>query len=296
MSGDTRNGRSDRARSGRAPASREVVTGRDGRFQVLTSLLTSRSQRHRRRLFLVHGVRAADQALSVGWPLQAVACSGRSRVSRWAQELLERVDVEVVYELAPDLMAELSDKEEPSELLLVARIPERRLSDLKGRGFSAPPVIGCLDRIQSPGNLGSIIRSADAFGVAGLVLIGHSADPYDPRAVRASTGSLFSVPVVAAANVEEAKAGLSELWPGTRWLGADESGRPIDGQIAPPAVLVMGSEGRGLSRAVREACDELVAIPMTGTVSSLNVAVAAGILFNESRRGQLGEGGRTPQR
>jgi 23S rRNA (uridine2479-2'-O)-methyltransferase len=261
---------------------REVISGRDGRFQVLASLLTSRSQRHRRGLFVVHGVQAVSQATASRWPVQAVVCNRQARVSRWAGEVLEQVGAEVAYELDPDLMAELSDREEPSELLLVARIPKRDYADLERQpSASGPTVICCLDRIQSPGNLGSIIRSADALGVDGLVLLGHSADPYDPRSVRASTGSVFSVPILSAPSADEAKAGLVPLCSGARWLGADETGRPI-GEIeaADPVVLVMGSEGRGLSRACRDVCDELVAIPMTGTASSLNVSVAAGILFH----------------
>jgi len=265
---------------------REVISGRDGRFQVLGSLLTSRTQRHRRGLFVVQGVQAIKQALFASWPLQAVIHDDRSRLSQWAAQVLDQVEVEIVYELAPELMAELSDKEESSELLLVARTPERDYADLRrSTSPSQPSVICCLDRIQSPGNLGSIIRSADALGVGGLVLLGHSADPYDPRSVRASTGSVFSVPVVLAGGVAEAKAGLATSYSGACWLGADERGRPIsDVEIAQPTVLVMGSEGRGLSRAARDACDDLVAIPMTGTASSLNVSVAAGILFHECRR------------
>ena len=265
---------------------REVISTRDDRFQVLTSLLSSRNQRHRRRLFLVHGVRAVDQALASDWPLHAVVWNGRSRLSRWAGQVLDRVNAEVAYELAPELMAELSDKEEPAELVLVAQVPNRNYSDFQARPPSTGPgVICCLDRIQSPGNLGTIIRSADAFGVAGLVLMGHSADPYDPHSVRASTGSLFAVPVVAAGGVAEAKAGLTSLRPTARWIGADEKGRPLgETAMGPAVVLILGSEGRGLSESAREACDELVAIPMTGTVSSLNVSVAAGILFHECRR------------
>ena len=265
---------------------REVIAGRDGRFQVLSSLLTSRNQRHRRGLFIVHGVRAVSQALATGWPVKAVAYNRHARFSRWAAQVIDQIDAEVAYELDADLMAQLSDKEEPSELLLVARIPERDYADLADRTSAAEgPAVCCLDRIQSPGNLGSIIRSADALGVRGLVLLGHSADPYDPRSVRASTGSVFSVPVLSAASVGEARAALASLAPATRWLGAEETGQPI-GRIdmTPPVVLVLGSEGRGLSRAARDVCDELVAIPMTGTASSLNVAVAAGILFHECRR------------
>jgi 23S rRNA (uridine2479-2'-O)-methyltransferase len=160
----------------------------------------------------------------------------------------------------------------------LARIPVR--PDFLGVAF---------DRPSSPGNVGTVIRSADAFGAAGVIVTGHGADPYDPRSVRASTGSLFALPVVRA----DGPAGVLE-WVRDRrragvpvtLLGTDERG---DVQVARqdltgPTLIAVGNETTGLSEAWRSACDRIVRIPITGSASSLNAASAATVLLYEAAR------------
>ena len=262
-----------------------VLRSADDRYQVLSSLLTSRSKRHRRRQFIVQGVRPVTSALETGWPLEAVIWRGGARLSRWAAGVLDETGAATRYQVTDALMAGLSGKDEPAEVLLVARIPGWEMAALP----AGPDTVVCVvDRIASPGNLGSIIRSADAFGAAGVVTVGHAADPYDPACVRASTGSVFSVPVVAVAGMEEVAAWCGPTLEGrarVRLVGGDESGPALArGDLAPPVAILLGSEGRGLSRAAAEACERLVSIPMVGRASSLNVASAATVLLYESRR------------
>lgn len=262
----------------------EVIRSADDRYQVLSSLVTSRTKRHRRRQCIVQGVRPVNRALETGWPLEALLWREGGRLSDWARRVIETAEAPSRYQLTPTLMAGLGGKDEPAELLLVARIPDRRLEDID---LDATSVVCVLDRIQSPGNLGSIVRSADAFGAAAVIVLGHSADPYDPAAVRASTGSIFAVPVVA---VED--AGVLTSWSadhGLRIVGGDESAPSVgDGDLAPPVVILLGSEGRGLSRAAADACQRSVSIPMWGQATSLNVASAASILLYEAKRGVRG--------
>jgi len=178
-------------------------------------------------------------------------------------------------------MAELGEKAEAApELLAVVAIPDDELARIPtGNG----PIV-VLDRPASPGNLGTAIRSADALGAAGLVVSGHAADPYDPRAVRSSTGSLLALPVVRAAShrpvVEWAAAN------GLRIFGADEAGADdLDrADLTGPALLVIGTEATGLSSGWRQACDQLIRIPMAGAASSLNAATAASIILYETWR------------
>jgi TrmH family RNA methyltransferase len=187
-------------------------------------------------------------------------------------------------------MAELSGKEETSELLAVAAIAPDDLARIPVR---PDLLVVAFDRPVGPGNLGSVIRSADAFGAAGVVVTGHAADPYDPAAVRASVGSLFAVPVVRAADGESLDGWLDQLRaavPGLRVVGSSaEAETPLD-EAAParPLVLAVGNETRGLSQAWRARCDELVRIPMRGSASSLNVAAAAAILLHEVDRRRKG--------
>lgn len=263
-----------------------IATAND-QYQVLSSLLVSRQQRHRRRQFLVQGVRPVSEALRSGWPLEAALWRGGTRLSAWARGVIDSAPAGRGYELSGPLLDRLAEKE-GSEVLLVAKTPEASLgSVVPGPGT----VLCCLDRVQSPGNLGSVLRSADAFGVAAVLLLGHSADPYDPRAVRASTGSVFHVPAVPVAGPEELSAWLAGLPEQCRprVVAGEESAPPLGpGDLRPPLLLVLGGEGSGLSRAAAALCEVRVGVPMTGSASSLNLASAASILLYEAFRRRFG--------
>ncbi|WFR70989.1 TrmH family RNA methyltransferase [Prescottella defluvii] len=148
------------------------------------------------------------------------------------------------------------------------------------------------DRPTSPGNLGSVIRSADSFGAAGVIVTGHAADPYDSAAVRASTGSLFAVPTVRAPSPRDVAAWVeSHRAAGVpiQIVGTDENGDAdvYDVDLTLPTLLVVGNETTGLSAAWRDGVDRLVRIPMTGSASSLNAANAASVVLYEAMRQRL---------
>jgi TrmH family RNA methyltransferase len=257
-----------------------TVERADATFQVLDALRHNRRKRRQRGEFLVHGVRPVEALLGSRWPLSGVIVAHGRRRSRWAQGVLDATAAATVYDVAPELFDQLAERDEPSELIALAAVAPRLLADVEGTG----PVI-VLDRPNSPGNLGSLIRSADAFGAAGVVVLGHAADPYDPRAVRASIGSLFTVPVVELGGSADLEPWLRAS--GRRVLGLDESAQVAMTEVdrSAPVALVMGNEGRGLSAAVRTLCDDLVSIPMhAGTATSLNLAVAGSIALYELAR------------
>jgi TrmH family RNA methyltransferase len=144
------------------------------------------------------------------------------------------------------------------------------------------------DRPTQPGNLGTLSRSADAFGASALVVTGHAADPFDPRAVRSSTGSLFALTVVRAPSHREV---LDWSRPhGIRVVGTDETGSVDvrDADLTGPLIVVVGNETNGMTAAWREACDVLVSIPMAGSASSLNAATAGSIVLEEAYRQRRG--------
>lgn len=256
---------------------------RNATFQQWQVLLTNRSKRTRAGELLVHGVRPITLAVDHGWPVRALLHDGRSQRSRWAGDLLARVPAPQVL-VAPELLAELGDKDDPPELLAVVGQPPDDL-DRTGLG-TAGALVAALDRPTSPGNVGTLLRSADAFGGTGVVVTGHAADPYDPRCVRASTGSVFAVPVVRAPSYREV---LEAAYAGPHRplvVGTDETGtvdvRDVD--LAGPVLLVVGNETRGMSAGWREACDVVARIPMAGTASSLNMATAASLVLYEAMR------------
>ncbi len=254
------------------------VTTRNAKFQQWEALLHNRTKRHRQGEFLVQGVRPITLAIEHGWTIRTLIGDGRTRLSSWAGEVWETTTAEQVV-MAPELVAELAEKDEPSELLAVVEMPSDDLGRLDPTGL-----IVVFDRPSQPGNLGTLARSADAFGASGLVVTGHAADPYDPRAVRSSTGSLFALTVVRAPSHREV---LDWARPhGITVVGTDETGTVDvrDADLSGPMVVVVGNETNGMTAAWREACDPLVSIPMAGSASSLNAATAGSIVLEEAFR------------
>jgi 23S rRNA (uridine2479-2'-O)-methyltransferase len=276
------------------------VSSRNARFQEWQALLGNRRKRRQAREFVVQGVRPITVALEHGWPVRALIYDADRRLSRWASSVLESpaaAGAERVA-MAGELIAELGEKDEDApELVAVMGMPADDLGRIAvGAGFLGV----AFDRPSSPGNIGTVVRSADAFGAAGLVVTGHGADPYDPRAVRASTGSLFAVPVVRAEGPAEVlawvdgrrRAGVPVTVLGTDEHGPDDvAGRDLTG----PTLVVIGNETSGLSEAWRAACDVIARIPISGAASSLNAASAATVLLYEAARQRAGARGGIPE-
>ncbi|MPZ25931.1 MAG: rRNA methyltransferase [Micromonosporaceae bacterium] len=262
------------------------ITTRNARFQQWQALLTNRTKRQQAGEFLVHGVRPISMAVEQGWPVRALLYPDGRRLSRWGRDLLDRVSADRVA-MAPDLLRELAGKQEESaELLAVVATPDDRLERIRTR---PDLLVVVFDRPTAPGNIGTLVRSADAFGAAGVVITGHAADPYDPKSVRASTGSLFAIPVVRLASHREVLDWVVELRRrsvGVTVVGTDEHGE-VDlaaHDLTGPTIVVVGNETRGLSAAWRHSCDRMLRIPITGTASSLNAAAAATVVLYEAAR------------
>jgi TrmH family RNA methyltransferase len=266
------------------------VTTRNARFQEWEALLSNRSKRQRDGEFLVQGVRPITMAIRFGWEIRELLYDADARLSDWARGTLDEADGTRVA-VAGDLMAELGEKEggQP-ELLAVVGRPDDDL----GRIPTRPDLLVVVfDRPSSPGNVGTVIRSADALGAGGVIVTGHAADIYDPKCVRASTGSLFSVPVVRSPShrpVLDWLAAVRSGMPDVTLVGTDEGGdTDIDGyDFTRPTVVVVGNETNGLTAAWRESCQYLLRIPMTGAASSLNAATAASIVMYECSRQRRG--------
>jgi len=268
------------------------ISARNARFQQWEALLGNRTRRQRAGEFLVQGVRPITLAAEYGWRFRALLHDAERPLSAWAGNLLRDVPALQVA-MASELLAELGGKEDgPPELVAVVEMPD---DDLR-RIAAGPRFLGVLlDRPASPGNVGSIIRSADAFGADGVVVTGHAADVYDPRAVRASTGSLFARPVVRCPSHREVMTWVEDR----RAAGcpvvlaaADEHGETdvFDADLTQPVLLLVGNETTGLTAAWRDLCDLTVRIPITGAASSLNAANAAtAILYEAARQRWKGE-------
>jgi len=255
-------------------------------FQTLETLRRNRVKRNRSGEFFVEGVRAITQAVENQWEINALVFSREKRLSGWAESIIQMAKAKKHFELPLHLMEKLSYKDETSELIALVGIPRDDISRIPV-GENMLTVV--LDRPSSPGNLGTIIRSCDALGADGLILSGHAADLYDPETIRATTGSFFCVPTVRLPSHKELIPWLDVLkqrFSGLRVVGTRSKAKiPIqEHDFSLPTVLLVGNETNGLSDAYQALADAMVAIPMTGYASSLNIACAASILLYEASR------------
>lgn len=257
-------------------------------FQRVETLKSNRVKRRQLGQFFVEGVRSINQLRSGSrWVVEVLLYPADRRLSGWARDILAEIDPPLCLEVAPPLMDRLCDREEGSELIAIVRMPERGVPPA---AFGPAGLAVVLDRPGNPGNLGSILRSCDAFGVDPLVITGHAVDLYDPQVIRASAGAFFAQSTVI---IEEQAAlngwlcALEESVPGTRILGTSAKGTRslTDCPLSGPTVLCFGNETMGLSQWFKSRCHDLAAIPMRGVASSLNLACAVtAVLFEADRQ------------
>ncbi len=182
-----------------------------------------------------------------------------------------------IYPLHRDVIERVASTESPQPLLAVVAMPQRSIEDLRG----ATAVI-VADRLADPGNLGTILRSAEAAGVDGVVLISGSVDPFNPKVVRASAGALFNVMVIPDTPLHH----LQQLGLPLIGTSSHQGESYFDSDWVAPYALVLGSEAHGVSEAMP--IDRWVTIPHAGRAESLNVAMAGSIVVFEARRQRSG--------
>lgn len=243
--------------------------------------LRRRKHRTEERALFVEGIAPVWQAIESGADVETVVTAPDLLSSDKARALLESTSLPIV-SVTGSAFESIAERENPSGLGAIVRTPALGLADLSLDGDAL--VVG-LDEVGNPGNLGTIVRTADAVGAAGVVAAGAAADPWHPAAVKASMGTVFSTRVVA--------AGLDELLEWARASGMAIVATSAHGRVdhwsatyPERCLLLFGSEATGLSEETLAAADEVVRIPQQGAASSLNLAVAAGIVIYEAAKGR----------
>jgi len=239
-------------------------------------LIKSLSQKKRREetgLFAVEGEKLLDEALNWGFAIDfALLLEQKGELA----ERLVAAGAEVFFASEQAIRA-ACDTETPQGCVAAVKMP-----DVAG-AFPQRGLWTVLDGVQDPGNVGAIIRCADAFGAAGVLLGPGCADAWSPKAVRAAMGSSFHIPVLSAADLPQALARMRKG--GFRLIAAHLAGSPeLPESLGDSAALLIGSEGRGLSAEVSREADILFRLPMKGHAESLNAAVAAGVILYELSR------------
>ena len=263
---------------------------------VLTSLsnplikqaraLRQKKARAEHGLFLVEGIYHVGEALEAGWDVVSLFYAPELLTSKFASDLISRVSSQA-QPVSVDVIESLSDKDNPQGIVAVVRQKQTTVSSLQ-----SPKTAVALVSPQDPGNVGTILRTMDAVGADAIFLLDGGVELYHPTVVRSSMGTMFWKQVVQTSFddfLQWARAGKYQLI-GTS-AHADLENRALTPQT--PWVLVLGNEQKGLSPEQIKACDVTVSLPMHGRVSSLNLAVAAGVLLY-ALKGQGHEISRAP--
>lgn len=239
--------------------------------------LIRRKNREQTGLFLVEGLAHVGAALEAGYPLEFFLTSPDFRDDGYAQTLLESAAMQDIpgFQVAADVFDGLATKDNPQGILAVARCRPTALDELAA---ATHPWLAAAVAPQDPGNVGTLLRTLDAVGAGGLILLDGGVDPTHPTAVRASLGALFWLPVAQATFEGFAHWSRRQGYQvyGTSARAARDY-RAVE--FSQPAILLLGSERHGLSAEHVEFCDVVVRLPMQGHVSSLNLSVAAGVLL-----------------
>ena len=237
--------------------------------------LHERKYRKKSGWFLAEGARICREAVSLGWDIHRLAFLAGRETDAVMRPLLDGLAASGgrALPMTEHLLQRISRKDNPQ--ILVGAFGQC-WHDLKAVADTSDRIWVALDRVRDPGNLGTIMRTVDAVGAAGIILVGDCADPYSVEAVRASMGAVFNVKIIACSEAEfNAFA--------TAWLGR------VIGMALPaaldyrqadyegPLIILMGNEQAGLTASLMDMCDQLIKIPMQGRSDSLNLAVAAGV-------------------
>jgi TrmH family RNA methyltransferase len=255
---------------------------------VEANKLTHRKYRQRQDRFLVDGLQLLDLALQNGRakPRQVFYCDKlfTGDVAPGMLQRLAEAGAELIA-VSPNVIASLSDRDTPQGLVATfapSEVEFPEFGTLTGSTTGRPRLVIILDKLQDPGNLGTLIRTADAVGASAVFLIEPIVDPFDPKTVRGTMGSLFTMPFTRVKNPAKLFSRLSEI--GYQLIGADgRLGQTVwqTDMLVGPTALVLGNEARGLSEELHSYLTNYVSLPLCGQAESLNVAVAGGTLMYE---------------
>ncbi|WP_367716311.1 RNA methyltransferase [Nitratireductor sp. GISD-1A_MAKvit] len=274
----------------------EYERRRPGQVKEVTSLtnpiikdiraLAQKKYRDREHAFIAEGQKLVRDAFDAGWTIRTLLYAKAGRGNEAVERLAARTVAAggLVLIVSEKVMSAVTKRDNPQ---MVVGVFEQKTVKLETVNPAEGDVWVALDRVRDPGNLGTVLRTVDAVGAKGVILVGDCTDPFSFETVRATMGSIFAVPVVRAS--EEAflawRKGFSGRVVGTHLKGSVDY-RTVDYNNAP-VLLLMGNEQQGLPDQLAESCDTLVRIPQAGRADSLNLAVATGVMLYEIRRAAL---------
>ncbi|WP_371370703.1 TrmH family RNA methyltransferase [Sporomusa aerivorans] len=237
--------------------------------------------------FLAEGVRLVEECAISGWPIEfclyTESAASHDRTLRLIKKLAA-ADCQMIV-VPESVYNKISDTEQPQGIMAVLKKRRYAIEDMMSAAGNKLPLLVILDGIQDPGNVGTIIRTADAAGCTGVIALKGSADVYAGKTVRAAMGSLFHLPIVEGVSAAELVTILNKFQINLLATGLQKkSVLYYQANFNRPVCIILGNEGQGVSKEMLEAADACLNIPLAGQAESLNVSVAAGIILYEAIR------------
>jgi len=261
-----------------------VITSPHNQRVAAAARLKKRAMREKDRLFLVEGSQGVEEALASGTAVRDLFVTPASEERLDGLVHMARSAGVPVHTVAPEIMGHLTSTVTPQGVVAVAGFVDVAMEDLDAEGGT----IAILVEVRDPGNAGTILRSADASGAGGVVFTKSSVDVYNPKAVRATAGSLFHVPVVRGEEVEATVEALRARGLAIVAATADGERSVYDADLSADTAVIFGNEARGLSSETRALADATVRVPIAGRAESLNLAAAASLVLFEAARQRSG--------
>ena len=261
------------------------ISSRRNHIVKLARALRQRKHRDESGLFLAEGILHVGEAVGAGWQVEAILYSQEILSSEFANDLVSQ-QIErgtKCYQISPELFDQVAEKENPQGILAILHKKNKHLNDIPRSKFQRGVAVVSP---QDPGNVGTVMRSIDAVGADGLILLDRGVDLYHPTVIRASMGTFFWIPIIQAQFtdfVEWARQNDYQLL-GTSAHGNLDFREVVLGE--KPWIMILGNEQKGLTAEQTAACDLVIRLPMRGRTSSLNLAVAAGVLLYSFMEGR----------
>jgi len=257
------------------------ISAENAEFQIIRSLKLSREKRNKHNEIFIEGIECIKQAIASHIEITRIITADTENLSDWGKGLIDKNENARVIEMPERLYGSLCDKTVPSELVVTAGIKRQSLGDISPDN----PFFVVFDRPSDYGNLGTTVRSANAFCVDGILIVGHGIDVYESRVIRASMGSVFSTNIVCVESMDTLTEYIENQKTKNNMLviGTDSKGEASLAavKIKRPVMVIIGNEAKGMSVKLKDLCDKIIKIPMGGKVNSLNVSCAASIVMWE---------------
>ncbi len=255
-----------------------TITSKDNSTYKSWVKLLKKKYRDQSRLFLVEEVNLVEEAILCKAEIQAIIVRA-DKVGELPVRIAEKIDEKSIYTLPKELFDKINTAETTRGIMAVIRKKDYTPEDLISGSRSSNFIV--IDRLQDPGNLGTLLRTADASGMGGVVVLPGTTDPYSSKVLRSSAGSIYRIPVIEMNSISELREFCTSKGVSLVVTCLEQSSNLYESDLAKPVAIVIGNEGAGVSREMIENADIRLRIPMYGSIESLNASVAGAIVMYE---------------